>query len=143
MEAEAIGRPPREVDEEGLLAALVLAPGTYARNRFFSLFREPRYRRVRRKAAQLRGLLRHLAGKGAGVVDARERAPDGGETIRYHVVRLSLTASVRLEPFEVALVDVALAIARKEEPPPEAAGIVNAAVMRLGPEGVTEGRDNS
>ena len=136
MEPEALAPARRDVDEEGLLAALVLAPGTYSRNRFFSLFREPKYRRVRRKAAQLRGLLRHLAGKGPAIIDAREREPDGGETIRYHVDRLSLTASVRLEPFEVALVDVALAIARKEAPPEEAARLVNAAVMRLGPESV-------
>jgi len=131
----------REVDEDGLLAALVLAPGTYSRNRFFTLFREPRYRRVRRKAAQLRGLLRHLARtNGTVVIDAREALPDGGEAIRYHVDRLSLTAEVRLEPFEVALVNVALAIARKEEPPAEAAALVNAAVLRLGPDVARDAR---
>ena len=74
------------------------------------------------------------------MIDAREALPDGGEAIRYHVDRLSLTAEVRLEPFEVALVNVALAIARKEEPPLAAAALVNAAVMRLGPDVARDAR---
>lgn len=69
------------IDPEGLLAALVIAPGTYPRNRFFFLHKDPVVKRVRRQSAQLRGLVRYLMG-GAGrvVVDARETHADGSET---------------------------------------------------------------
>jgi hypothetical protein len=122
------------VDDEGLLAALVMVPGAYARNRFYSLFRIPRYRRVRRRAAQLRGLVRHLAGRDATtVIDGRERHEDGSETIRYHVDELSLTATVMLDAFESALVDVALATMQSVPRPVDAARLVDAALAKLGP----------
>lgn len=122
------------IDPEGLLAALVIAPGTYPRNRFFFLHKDPVVKRVRRRSAQLRGLVRYLMG-GAGrvVVDARETHADGSETIRYRVEDLSLRAEVSLDPFERAVVDVALAIADAREPEPAALRRVNDAIERLAP----------
>lgn len=123
-----------EVDDDGLLAALVIVPGSYSRNRFYTLFREPRYRRIRRRAAQLRSLVRDLAGRGkATVIDARERHDDGSTTIRYHVDELSLTATVMLDAFESAVVDVALSTMLAEAPAEHASRLVDAALAKLSP----------
>ncbi|KYF93391.1 hypothetical protein BE20_09455 [Sorangium cellulosum] len=57
------GTPP--IDLEALFVALVLAPSTFSRNRFYSLYADPEARRVRRRAALLRSIVRQLVG-GAG-----------------------------------------------------------------------------
>ena len=48
------------LDRDALLAALVLAPATYSRNRFFDLHADPEVRRIRRRASQIRGVVRHV-----------------------------------------------------------------------------------
>src|SRR6187401_954581 len=52
---------PSALDEDGLLCALVLAPSTYSRNRFFRLYQDPAMRRVRRRAKLVRSLVRQLS----------------------------------------------------------------------------------
>jgi len=52
---------PNALDEEGLLCALVLAPSTYSRNRFFGLFQNPNMGRVRRRAKLVRSLVRQMS----------------------------------------------------------------------------------
>lgn len=49
------------VDHEALLCALALAPSTYSRNRFFSLYQDAELRTVRRRAAVVRSLVKQLA----------------------------------------------------------------------------------
>ncbi|NUP06933.1 MAG: hypothetical protein HOW73_12845 [Polyangiaceae bacterium] len=49
------------LDEEGLLCALVIAPSTYSRNRFFRLYEHGAMRSVQRRAKLVRGLVRQLA----------------------------------------------------------------------------------
>ena len=51
-----------EVDLDALLAALILAPRTFSRNRFFTLFQNPEAAKIRRRAARVRGILRQLTG---------------------------------------------------------------------------------
>ncbi len=43
---------------------MVLVPQTYARNRFFKLFDDPDYARLRKRAKAVRGLIRELLGTG-------------------------------------------------------------------------------
>lgn len=52
---------PPPLDEDGLLCALVLAPSTYSRNRFFGLYEVPSMKRVLRRAGLVRSLVRQLA----------------------------------------------------------------------------------
>ena len=101
------------VDLDALLVALVLAPATYSRNRFFELFVAPEARRVRRRAALVRSVLRHAREMTPGALEALAgaRPADGGAVeLRYVVASLGLTRTVRLEPLERALVRFAVAL---------------------------------
>ncbi len=118
-------------DAEALLAALVLAPDVYSRNRFFELYRDEGLGRVRARAAQLRGVVRHLSG--GAKVDGLERreGPEGSVRLRYGIATLNFRRSVNLSRFEAALVDVALARARNEAPPADAGVRVSEVLRRL------------
>lgn len=69
------------VDSDALLCALVLAPSTYSRNRFFQLYQDRELRLVRRRAAILRGLVRQFV---KTAVEPRVEQRDGG----FHEVTL-------------------------------------------------------
>ena len=97
------------IDRDGLLCALVLAPTTFARNRFFALYTEPWARRTRSRAAQLRTIVRHLAAL-TPKPELHELLPleDGGTVIRYGVPDLHFERTAILEPLELAVVRFAL-----------------------------------
>ena len=69
------------IDADALLCALVLAPSTYSRNRFFQLYQDGELRQVRRRATILRGLVRQFV---KAAVEPRIEPRDGG----YHEVTL-------------------------------------------------------
>ncbi len=98
-----------DLDRDALLCALVLAPVTFARNRFFALFTEPWARRTRSRAAQLRTIVRHFSHEKTGAT-LRELAPreGGGAVLRYGIPRLSLERTAMLDPLEIAIVRFAL-----------------------------------
>ena len=91
--------PGADVDREALLCALVLAPFTFARNRFFALFTETWARRTRSRAAMLRTIVRHFSAQQsrAEVRDMAARA-EGGVVLRYSVRHLGLERTAMLEP---------------------------------------------
>jgi hypothetical protein len=97
------------IDRDGLLCALVLAPTTFARNRFFALYTEPWARRTRSRAAQLRTIVRHLAAL-TPKPELHELLPleDGGAVVRYGVPDLHFERTAILEPLELAVVRFAL-----------------------------------
>jgi hypothetical protein len=100
---------PMDVDLDGLLCALVLAPRTFARNRFYPLFTQPEPRRIRRRAAQLRTMVRHLAAREGAAGNLLELAPsDHGCVVRYRVAPLKLERTMILDPLEIALARFAL-----------------------------------
>jgi hypothetical protein len=98
-----------DVDRDALLCALVLAPFTFARNRFFALFTEPWARRTRSRAAQLRTFVRHFSAQKARVklrdIVSRD---EGGVVLRYGVPHLTLERTATLEPLEIAVIRFAL-----------------------------------
>jgi hypothetical protein len=99
------------LDAEALLVALVLAPATYSRNRFFEMYRDPAVRRIRRRANLVRSVLGQLAG-GPGappgrIVEVRELA-SGQVEVTFVVEALGLTRTTRLEPVELSLLRYAL-----------------------------------
>ena len=118
-------------DADALLAALVLAPGVYSRNRFFELFRDADLHRVRARAAQLRSVVRHLGGKAKVDGPERREGPDGSVKLRYGIASINFRRSITLSRFEAALLDVALARVRNEAPPPDAGVRVSEVLRRL------------
>jgi hypothetical protein len=100
-----------EIDREALLSALVLAPLTFPRNRFFRLFTRPWARRTRFRAAQIRSILRHLSAPRAEPTRVHALSPDkdGGVELRYSVRDLGLRRTAMLDRLEIALLRFALA----------------------------------
>ncbi|MET0593576.1 MAG: hypothetical protein ABW133_12810 [Polyangiaceae bacterium] len=96
---------PVDVDRGALLSALVLAPTTFARNRFFTLFTETTARRTRSRATQLRTIVRHLAHEKprAKVLELTLRE-DGSHVLRYGIESLKLLRTSVLGRLELALV---------------------------------------
>jgi hypothetical protein len=131
--------PSLIIDREALLAALVIAPATYSRNRFFELYRDPEAHRVRRRASQLRSIVRHIThADPAEPGESVSFAPVGGDRVEltYAVPALSLLRKTLLDPIELSLVRLAIARAsRIEGPPPDDPdrARVEAALARLAP----------
>jgi len=129
--------PPAALDREALLAALVIAPAAYARNRFFELYQDPEAYRVRRRASQLRSIVRHVTGRGlAQPGQGVSFSPAAGDRVvlTYAVPALGLRRTALLDPIELALVRLLIARARGGPPPgdPDRAR-VEAALARLAP----------
>jgi hypothetical protein len=104
----------RPIDSEALLCALVLAPRTFSRNRFFSLYEDPAIRRTWRRAARVRGIIRQLSEEGSrgAEVLGEQLLADGRTLIRYRVEHLGFTRTTALSRIEAALVRYALHLAR-------------------------------
>jgi hypothetical protein len=99
-----------EVDLDALLCALILAPHTFPRNRFFWLFEQPDARRVRRRAARIRGIIRQLTSRGSdpAEITGEQVLKDGRVLIRYRVGRLSLRRTTALSALEAAALHYAV-----------------------------------
>ena len=91
------------LDAEALLAALVLAPSTYSRNRFFDLYRRPEMRRIRRRAAVLRSITRQLTTQKHDGLRV-STTTSGDLEISYSVPELGFSRRASLKPFEASLV---------------------------------------
>jgi hypothetical protein len=132
------GDRERAIDRDALLAALVLDPATYSRNRFFDLYKDPAVHRIRRRASQIRSIVRQVTGadpKGAG-----ERllfSPKDGDRVElsYTVPALGLRRTALLDPLELSLIRLALARAGAAGPAPDNPDRVrvDAALARLAP----------
>ena len=105
----AIPRAPRPaLDREALLAALVLAPATYSRNRFFEMYTNHDVRRVRRRATQLRSVIAHLVRP--GITSSQDLASDDGFVrLTYEVPNIGLRRTIALAPIELSLLRYAIA----------------------------------
>jgi len=114
------------VDPQALLVALVLDPSTYSRNRFFHMYTDPALRRIRRRASQVRGVVRHmsqLSKEGRGrVLSIDDADREGLVRIRYEVPSLGLRRTLLLDATELALVRFALASRAANRPGAEDPG---------------------
>jgi hypothetical protein len=99
-----------DVDLDALLAALILAPRTFSRNRFFWLFERPEAARVRRRASRIRGILRQLTGtpKPAAEIVGERVLADGQVHLRYRVEELGYTRTAALSALEAATLRYAM-----------------------------------
>jgi hypothetical protein len=110
---EPDGRPERampRMDLDALFCALVLAPRTFARNRFFTLYEDAAARRVRRRASRVRGIIRQLVGDGRprGEIVGEQVLDDGQVLLRYRVGELSFARTTALSAVEAAALRYAL-----------------------------------
>lgn len=105
-------------DPEALLVALVLCPGTYSRNRFFSLYTDPAYARVRRRAQLLRSIITEIAqadpARRGQIVSIEDRssetnADEAWLMVTYVVPSLGLRRTTALGSLELSLLRYALA----------------------------------
>lgn len=105
------GRHPRGsvehagIDLEGLLAALVLVPHSYPRNRFHQLYRDPAAARVRRRAALLRSVIADLA---CDASDLSWKSTRKGTLLRYELAELGVRRCTYLGDTELPLVKLCL-----------------------------------
>lgn len=122
-----------EVDLDALLAALILAPRTFARNRFFTLFQDPEAAKIRRRAARVRGILRQLAGtpKPAAEIVGERVMSDGQVLLRYRVEDLGYTRTAALSSLEAATLRYALHRSGQAPLSHEERAIVEGALARL------------
>jgi hypothetical protein len=123
----------REVDLDALLAALILAPRTFSRNRFFWLFERPEAAKIRRRASRIRGILRQLAGtpKPAAEIVGERVLADGQVHLRYRVEDLGYTRTAALSALEAATLRYALHRSGKAALSPEERSAVEGALARL------------
>lgn len=136
-------------DLEALLVAIVLAPATYSRNRFFEMYADPAVRRVRRRAALVRSIVRHVVStedRERGSITRVVPTEAGFLELTYIVPALGLRRTTILDPLEAALVRFAIArTSRGEEsvspllPPDENdRSRIEAALRRLAPQPIHE-----
>lgn len=124
----------RSVNPEALLCALVLAPNTFARNRFFGMFEDPAMRRVRRRAYHVRSILRQLLGTGKdrALVTGRLELDDTRVLLRYRLESLKLERTTALSALEFAVLNYALHRAGRGDLEDEERALVENALHSLG-----------
>jgi hypothetical protein len=124
------------VSPEGLLCALVLAPDTFARNRFFGLYEDPVMRRARRRAYHVRGILRQLLGQGKdkALLIGRFELDDDRVLLRYRLDNVKLVRTTALSALESAVLSFALHRAGQGELEQEDRARVEHALESLGSE---------
>lgn len=98
------------IDLDALLCALILAPDAFSRNRFFGLFEDPAARKVRRRAARVRGIIRQLVGKSGqkSEITGELVLEDGQVLLRYKVDGLGYSRTTALSELEAAALRFAL-----------------------------------
>lgn len=122
-----------DVDLDALLAALILAPRTFSRNRFYWLFEKPEAMRIRRRAARVRGILRQLTGtpKPAAEIVGERVLSDGQVHLRYRVEELGYTRTAALSSLEAATLRYAMHRSGKASLSHEERAAVEGALARL------------
>lgn len=122
--------PP--IDSDALLCALVLAPNTYSRNRFFHLYESPVHQRVRKRARRVRGIIRQLLGHGREPAEVvGQQVLEDRVLLRFQVRHLNYLRTTSLSLLEGALVQYALHKAQGHPLDPAAAELVENTLTRL------------
>jgi len=123
-----------DIDLDALLCVLILAPRTLPRNRYFFLYEDQRIRRVKRRAARVRGIIRQLSVKGPKGAEITGEAvlEDGRCVIRYRLPALRASRATALSALEAAALHYALHRAGKGELEPKDRRLVERALSALG-----------
>jgi len=123
-----------QVDDDALLCALVLAPTSFSRNRFFGLFEHPERKKLRRRAARIRGIIRQLLNpeRGRSEIVGERVLEDGRVLLRYTVAEMGYARAASLSRLEAAVLRYALSRAGRSEVPETDRHLVEDALLRLG-----------
>lgn len=123
-----------QVDDDALLCALVLAPTSFSRNRFFGLFEQPERKGLRRRAARIRGIIRQILTpeRGRAEVVGERVLEDGRMLLRYTVSDMGYSRTASLSRLEAAVLRYALSRAERSEVPEADRRLVEEALTRLG-----------
>lgn len=131
------------LDAEALLVALTLSPATYSRNRFYAMYTSPEVLRTRRRASQLRSVVRALASesgaKEAGTLLSLRESTGDGAVLVYEVASLGMRRTVHLRSIELSLLRYCVGRARGESAPALLAPLsidsdrIGAALRKLSP----------
>ncbi len=124
---------PAELDDEALLCALILAPQAFSRNSFFTLFESPERRKLRRRAARVRGIIRQLLHpeRGESEIVGERVLEDGRVLLRYTIRELGFARTAALSLLEAGVLRYALSRAGKTELSDADRAQVEAALSRL------------
>lgn len=122
-----------KVDDEALLCALVLAPSTFSRNRFFGLFEDAGRKRLRRRASRVRGIIRQLMSpdRGRAEILGERVLEDGQVLLRYRVEEMGYSRTAALSRLEAAALRYSLHRAGRGELEDEDRKVVEEAIGRL------------
>ena len=97
---------------DALLVALVLCPGAYSRNRFYTLYAMPEASAVRRRAALVRSIVAELAHpdplRRACIVAVDDIQDHGHGSLTYVVASLGLRRSTLLTALELSIIEYAV-----------------------------------
>jgi hypothetical protein len=123
------------VDLDALFCALVLVPEAFSRNRFFGVFEDPAARRVRRRAARVRGLIRQLLGhrRHRAELVGEQVLDDGQVLVSLRIPDLSFERTTALSEIEASVLRYALHRAGHGSLDGADRARVEAALTRLGP----------
>ena len=123
-----------QVDDDALLCALVLAPTSFSRNRFFGLFEHPERKKLRRRAARVRGIIRQLLNpeRGRSEIVGERILEDGRVLLRYTLADMGYSRAASLSRLEAAVLRYALSRAGRSEVPEVDRHLVEDALLRLG-----------
>jgi hypothetical protein len=123
-----------KLDPDALLCALILAPRTFPRNRYFTLFEDRTLARVRRRAARVRGIIRQLVGEGreTAEITGEQVLADGRLLVRYRLGYLALNRTTALSRLEAATLHYALHRAGQGALDEEDRRLVESSLERLG-----------
>ncbi len=123
-----------QLDADALLAALVLVPASYSRNRFFELYTDPAMRRLRRRASLLRSLVRDILAKKA--TRAVLTRLDGGYELAVTFAADGGARRTRVARGELVVIGTMLARVAARAPAADAA--LAAILAELGPDALSE-----
>lgn len=123
-----------DLDVDAVLCVLILAPRTLPRNRYFFLFEDPKIRRVKRRAARVRGIIRQLTDDGPHAAEITGEAvlEDGRCVIRYRVPAVAASRTTALSALEAAALHYALHRAGKGPLDAKDRRLVERALSELG-----------
>jgi hypothetical protein len=89
---------------EALVIGMTLVPSLFSRNRSFALFEDPELRRVRRRAAMLRGIVRQLSGAQGPIESLRIARGSPGCELSYCLPGMKMRRCASLSDVELACV---------------------------------------
>lgn len=123
-----------DVDDSALFSALVLVPSAFSRNRFFKLFEDPERKRLRRRAARVRGIIRQLVEpeRGRAEIVGERVLEDGRVLLRYTVDEMGYSRTASLSKLEASVLRYALARAGLSTLADDDKKLVEQSLARLG-----------